>query len=298
MSGMTGGAAASPVEGGSRLRVERAQLAHHPGKLFPIDAAGFLQRVEAPCRQKVEIVQQPGHGRAVAAPVAQLQRQAFGERPGEQARRLELLQAQQHALRVLRQCAQAAGETGEIGGEPAGSVEGVYDRPAHQPVPGIGDIEHQLSLQAVAQAGRGGHALFRAGRLAVETGGAAGGGCEPFRHAEPVFGGFGPEVRLVPCVGRSLLAVRFAARQQRVFLKLGVDERLQFEAAHLQQPDRLLQSGRHRQPAGPVAAIPFRGIDGTQVSLSHSVAATSVRAPLSSCSGQPLPSSRLHGRAL
>ena len=92
------------------------------------------------------------------------------------------MQAQQHSLDVLRQGPQAEREFEEIDGEPAGGVERVDDRPPDQPVPGVRNVEHQLTFQTVAQAGRRRHALFRAGRAAVENAGAAGNGGELLRH--------------------------------------------------------------------------------------------------------------------
>ena len=85
-------------ESAARLRVVGAQLADHVGEVLVVDPANPLELGDAALRQQVEIVDQPRHRRVVAVGIFRLQREAFGERPGADAGRIERLHERERPL--------------------------------------------------------------------------------------------------------------------------------------------------------------------------------------------------------
>ena len=87
-----------------------------------------------------------------AVALDQLQLQAFGEVAGEHARRLQRLQGREHALDARERRAELFGDLGELAAEIAGLVEAVDQRRGDQPVAGIGQGDHRLAGEEFGEA--------------------------------------------------------------------------------------------------------------------------------------------------
>ena len=115
------------------------------------DARDALQRDEIVGGEEMQIVDQGRHRRIAAVAVLQLERQAFAQVAGEHAARLEALQHAKRLLDQLDRRAQPLGDVRQIAAQVAGLVGHVDEMLADQPPRRIGEGEHQLLGEMIAQ---------------------------------------------------------------------------------------------------------------------------------------------------
>ena len=265
-----------------RPRRQRPQLPDHVVQVVGVHPARAPQALQVAPRQHLQIVQQRRHRRIEAVALHQLQLQAFRHGPRHDPRRLEPMAHGQHRLDPLEAAAQPIGELGKLAPQIAALV-GRIDQCQSDAVVGrrksrrrrlrpqmlpqrqgarvrplavipFGQAPARADARPVRQArlsgiGRIGHAVAAAlarGRVAVEV---VGRGVDRPQRLTPLIG---VEAKFPVC-GRRLDSgigrrFRLFALQQRIPLKLGLDELLQLEVRQLQQLDRLLQLGRDDQP--------------------------------------------------
>src|SRR6185369_3277870 len=101
--------------------------------------------------QEIEMLQERLHRGIKPVALPELQSEAFGEIPGEDAARLELLELGQGLLDQRQRTAQTVGELAEIAGDIAGGIEHVDDLQADDPFGRIGDVEMELFFEVLAQ---------------------------------------------------------------------------------------------------------------------------------------------------
>ncbi len=229
---------------------------------------------------------QSRHRRIETVAFLELDREAFGEIAGANARRIEALQNRERRFDLARRRAELLGDRGEIAGEIAGLVDEIDEILPDHPPRGIGDCHHHLSGKMIGKRRLGRDESFEIIIVAVA---AAGTDAGPFRIGGRRIGrrtlaflagivgknvfqrgtqfaldgiAAGDEVAVHP-IGRSLLLpvhlglgrrrglgriLPFArALQQGIAFELLFDIGRQIQIRELQQLDRLHQLRRHHQ---------------------------------------------------
>ena len=146
-------------------------------------------------RQRGQVFDHRLHGRVETVPLDQLEFEALGQIPGKHPGRLQALQTFEHGLDVSDRRAEAFGDFGERVDEIAGGVDGVDQRGRDHTLDGIGDDDHCLPGQMLAERlGRRDIGLDVGGEFAVAAPAApgavpGGGGQSLARLAAGIFGG-------------------------------------------------------------------------------------------------------------
>ena len=96
----------------------------------------------------------------------ELEREAFGERAREHARRFETLHAHEHALDAFSRSAEPLGDLGDRADEVSRFVQGVDQRCADQALDRVGEEDRGLTLKMVAKGDRLGDIGFEVGGFA------------------------------------------------------------------------------------------------------------------------------------
>jgi hypothetical protein len=127
-----------------RFGVERADLGDHPLDVLDVDAAHADQPRHVAPREDVEIVEQRLHRRIEAILLAELDREAFLQRPGEDARRIEPLEPCEHALHPLDRAGELLRHRGRVTDEIAGIVQHFDQGQTDQPIGRILQVDRGL----------------------------------------------------------------------------------------------------------------------------------------------------------
>src|SRR3546814_13181020 len=119
-------------------------LVDHLDEILVVDAAELQQAGMLAPRQQIQMLDQCLHGWVVAVALLQLQSEAFGERAGEDAGRLEILQQCQHRLDARQRAAELLRQRGEVAAQIAVVVELVDQARTDRPLRGVGGLDVQL----------------------------------------------------------------------------------------------------------------------------------------------------------
>ena len=135
----------------ARLGVQPLDLGDDLHELVHLDADRLFQRREVVARQQVQVGEEGRDHGIEAVLFLQLQREAFLQRAREHARRVERLQARQHAVDQLLRRAELLGERGEIRRQVSGVVHHVDEVLADEPLGRLLQDERKLLGEMLAQ---------------------------------------------------------------------------------------------------------------------------------------------------
>ncbi|MEY9584643.1 hypothetical protein ABIA15_003400 [Sinorhizobium fredii] len=139
------------LEACPRLRIELADFGEHVDEILLVDPADLLEAREVAARQKFEIGDKCLHGGIEAIAQAQLNGEAFAERAGEDAGRIELLQHEKDARHICRARSKPCRRFSDLRMQIARFVELVDEMLGNQPVGGGGKRKCDLLEQRLAQ---------------------------------------------------------------------------------------------------------------------------------------------------
>ena len=122
------GAPGSPPNAPAGLGLEAPDLGDHVGQILVIHAADLAEKGKVAPAQRREVLDHRLHGGIETVTLAQLQRQAFGQRAGENAGRLQGLHPQKHVLDACPGGPELFGDVGGRADEVAGLIQAVDQR--------------------------------------------------------------------------------------------------------------------------------------------------------------------------
>ena len=227
--------AAARIELRPRFRIKAADHAQAGQHIGLGHGAEPGQGTDFARSDHAKVIKNGLHDRIQPVGLLRLQAQAFGQRPGEEAGRLDLLQAHQHRFGICRCAAGLTGQVRQRPAQPARRFQRLGQNQGDLAFPGRAGQRLNLGQHMRHQTG-GRHLGIR--RAAVATPGSGEGGA-PARQ---------------PCHRKDR---RLFHHQKRVPGRLFLQKAGQPACIHPQKPDRLLQPRVQLQPLGLGQADPL-----------------------------------------